>query len=448
VNPGTWACAKLIGDDFELEDQRNNFDASFKTYSRSNQAPRPYVIHAGTVIEQTMMLSLKNDQGHHASLPSIAAEPCPARVQLEAQALSMPLLGVGLRASDTHLISDLLPHGLALKCRHWHLVLNHPEEEVNWNQVAQLCRATQASLRIDVGGIPHAGESNWFEELALRLQHEDLLPESIGVLSDNPLIFEQARHAFPCSRIGVGTPHFFVQLNRMKGLPKADFSTFTTSSLVHGADDDHIMLGLQSTPGIFETLQHTHAAQAMRVGPSFIAARRSPLGEQPATDGSRRVVLASTDPRDRSVFGAIWAAAYFSIFARHGAQSISLFYLTGASGLIHEQDARAACSPAFHLLALLNECDHMRAGRVDGNKHLYACALKHSGHTRLLLVNTSPEACQVNAAEWGRPTGCLIMDTQSVRNMLQTGAASTWRAGPIPDEQLLMGGYTMVLLTL
>lgn len=53
--PGHWAQVRFHGDDFEFENQRNNADASFKTYSRSNQMPRPYVLHGGVPIEQSRL---------------------------------------------------------------------------------------------------------------------------------------------------------------------------------------------------------------------------------------------------------------------------------------------------------------------------------------------------------------------------------------------------------
>ena len=48
--PGCWASCAFSGDSFEFEDQRNNADASFKVYSRSNMMPRPYRLPAGAIV--------------------------------------------------------------------------------------------------------------------------------------------------------------------------------------------------------------------------------------------------------------------------------------------------------------------------------------------------------------------------------------------------------------
>jgi hypothetical protein len=52
----------LSGDVFEMEDQRNWSDASFKTYNRPLSWPCPYVIEAGERIEQNIELRLIRNQ--------------------------------------------------------------------------------------------------------------------------------------------------------------------------------------------------------------------------------------------------------------------------------------------------------------------------------------------------------------------------------------------------
>ena len=50
------------GDVFEMEDQRNWSDASFKTYNRPLALPCPYVIGAGESIRQCVALNLSGDR--------------------------------------------------------------------------------------------------------------------------------------------------------------------------------------------------------------------------------------------------------------------------------------------------------------------------------------------------------------------------------------------------
>ena len=57
--PGAFVTARLEGDTFEMEDQRNWSDASFKTYVRPIGLPWPYELKAGQQLEQRVSLTIE-----------------------------------------------------------------------------------------------------------------------------------------------------------------------------------------------------------------------------------------------------------------------------------------------------------------------------------------------------------------------------------------------------
>jgi hypothetical protein len=57
VVPGLWATCTMEGDAYEMEDQRNWTDASYKTYVRPLSLPRPYTVKAGEEIQQSITLT-------------------------------------------------------------------------------------------------------------------------------------------------------------------------------------------------------------------------------------------------------------------------------------------------------------------------------------------------------------------------------------------------------
>ncbi len=59
VVPGVWAEVRFAGDTFEMEDQRNWTDASYKTYCTPLSLPFPAEVKAGTTISQSVTLRLK-----------------------------------------------------------------------------------------------------------------------------------------------------------------------------------------------------------------------------------------------------------------------------------------------------------------------------------------------------------------------------------------------------
>src|SRR5262245_51010972 len=69
VVPGVWAEVRFEGDLFELEDQRNWIDASFKTFCTPLRLPFPIEIKAGTKLRQSVTLRLvpeRSSRGNEA----------------------------------------------------------------------------------------------------------------------------------------------------------------------------------------------------------------------------------------------------------------------------------------------------------------------------------------------------------------------------------------------
>ena len=56
--PGLKVNCRMEGDTFEMEDQRNWTDASYKTYVRPLALPWPYLIAKGETIDQTVILTV------------------------------------------------------------------------------------------------------------------------------------------------------------------------------------------------------------------------------------------------------------------------------------------------------------------------------------------------------------------------------------------------------
>ncbi|MGH7006040.1 MAG: D-apionate lactonase, partial [Alphaproteobacteria bacterium] len=69
VMPGVTAECRMEGDTFEMEDQRNWSDASFKTYVRPLALPWPYRIEPDEPAEQRIRLSVRDER--KAARPSL-----------------------------------------------------------------------------------------------------------------------------------------------------------------------------------------------------------------------------------------------------------------------------------------------------------------------------------------------------------------------------------------
>jgi D-apionolactonase len=357
--PGHWAEALLPGEDYELEDQRNNADASFKTYSRSNFMPRPYVLRR--LQSQTRELHLRLlglapalRRNIHCNVDTTQPIERPSALSLETAALNAPALrfprledyspAMRLGMAFTPEMSRPPAAWVLAVLAEWrpsflHLTLwpETSKEAVDWSGVCSLLQAAGASLRLDLCGLEGLGQGgvqdNNCRALAEQMMRAGVVPTALAALPCGPQAASFLRQVFPASAIGGGTPHFFAQLNRLEVIGGEDFMGFTVCPIVHGSDDEAVMHGLQSLPSMLATARLRHPGRHWHLGPNTLSARASPLGPQPPTDGQRRVALANRDPRTRGLFGAAWLLGHLAVAARAEVQALTMPPILGDDGL-------------------------------------------------------------------------------------------------------------------
>ena len=360
VAVGAWASAQLVGEVFELEDQRNNADASFKVYSRSNFMPRPYRLRAGQTVCQAVELQV-TDPAALALVKPVAKRAAVQAIRPGRQDIGLGL-GLGIEPTDAAQAVALAPWLRQLAPRFLHLRLAAADSAAaDWHGIRCLLDAAGARLRLDLLRMPEGGAQQAFAPLAMALAAAGIAPASVTPFPSTPPAVDAARQAFPGSAIGGGTPYFFTQLNRLEDLGSVDHLRFSTSALVHGADDESVMAGLHSLPWMMETLASRYPGVPVQLGPSAIGASASPLGAQPDSDASRRLALARHDPRSRALFGAAWLLGYVASCITAGVDGLSLLTLLGPSGLLRDVAGRLCPCPAYYALQTLQEGQHWQA---------------------------------------------------------------------------------------
>ena len=410
---GHWARCELAGDTFEMEDQRNNSDASFKTYSRSNMMPRPYRLQAGVPIRHSANMRVPTP-----GFSTAPDRPAPVEIRVgdvggAVGALgSLPMVGIEIAASDADAPEEVQAALRSLQPSHLHLSLGEADDTVNWTGIGALLSAANARLRLDLRVADSSQALAALDALSAALAIAHVVPESIAVFPSDQRSIAAARQAFPASAIGGGSVHFFVQLNRLEGLGDVDFVSFTTSPIVHGADDSAVMLSLLSLPSMVETLHARCPQRPICVGPSTIAMRSSPLGSQPLVDGTRRVALAAQDPRCRGLYGASWTLGYVAQFANAGGvQALTLMSLGGPSGIVQcAPGARLVRHPAYFVLARLGAAARVCSVSVSDPMRVAALALDREGTRELLLANLTGEPVDIHLDGWAASARASILD--------------------------------------
>jgi hypothetical protein len=411
---GIEAICRLLGDEFETEDQRNWSDASYKTYVRPLALPWPYVMPAAIANTQTVELVLKVSPSVMSNTNSQTA----VRVSVSDRPTGRGFAETGLLIVPEAL-QDTLDHYAALKdiapgfllC-HLDPTVGHSQDELNG--YAKLQSRTKCPIRLEYIVVAGGDLNDEFRALATKIQRSELRLEGMVVcpsvdrqstppgsiwpecppLSD---IYRSAREAFPGLAIGGGMVSYFTELNR-KRPPVAllDFVTHGTNPIVHAADDTSVMQTLEALPFIFRSARQIIGnGHTYRLGPSFIPMRQNPYGSRVFDNSCERKTMAKMDPRQRGIFAASFIAGYAARVAGHDISSFVPASLLGPAGLLDDADNRY---PAFHIVRQLSKLagqSVIESCSEDQAKLLSLACCDRKGRLSVLLSNTTADLLTV-----------------------------------------------------
>ena len=366
------------GDIFEMEDQRQWGDASFKTYNRPLALPWPYEIADGETLSQSVEISWKADAT--AAAPAVSHGLKTARFPETALVLTAEdALRLAANREDFDIVSPqrLLCHVDAAA-------------EPAGPQIAAFA-ALQAVLPQPFYDIElicrFDGDESPADELAAHaaaVAASGLAPASVFVCPSvdrqstppgskwppcPPLdeIHAAAAHAFPDVARGGGMASFFPELNRKRPpLEHLDFVTHGLCPIVHAADDDSVLETLETIPHIARSARAIIGGHSYRIGPATIAMRQNPYGARTIPNPNRgRVCMADHDPRHFAAFGAAYALGLATALAPFDVAVWTPSALYGPRGLFCEDGMP---SPLAWVLEALAGCAGKKviAARIKG----------------------------------------------------------------------------------
>lgn len=307
------------GDTFEMEDQRQWGDASYKTYNRPLALPWPYVIGDGEVLEQAVEITWEL-----CETAPVPARPMPRGAQFPQMALVLEPEDAA-RLADNPADLDLV-RPQRLLC-HVDAAKGPVAPQIDAFARAQAARPDVAHdleliCRFDGSETPEAE----LEAHAAAIAASGFAPASVFVCpsvdrqstppgSDWPdcppleQVHAAAARAFPGQVRGGGMASLFTELNRKRPpLETLDFVSHGLCPIVHAADDVSVMETLEAVPHIARSARAIIGSRDYRIGPATIAMRQNPYGSRtiPNPDGGR-VCMTDDDPRHRGAFAAAYA---------------------------------------------------------------------------------------------------------------------------------------------
>jgi hypothetical protein len=399
--PGLWAHVRMEGDTFEMEDQRNWTDASFKTYCTPLELPYPVRVEEGTKVVQKITIRLEGA----VPKPDSAAPGGNERTILTLTENQTPLPRLGLHvSSQTEELSETEVKRLkALHLDHLRvdLALTNDYFPRQLRQATTQAKALGLKLQVGLklGQQPEAALGQ------LAAQVRSLRPPiSVWwIIEAEPALYQLARQRLgPLDRKAViAAAHEdvnFTQLNRVR--PESDMLKLVAYGIVpqiHAFDNRSIM---ETLPIQAETVRSAREF----IGPSPLLITpitlRLQAMAQPPLPGE---LPSSVDPRQPTLFTAAWTLGSIKYLAEAGVQSATYFETVGWKGIMESASGTplpekfpsqpGAVFPVYHVLREMGDFEGGRVQRLNSSdtQTVAGLALRKGKRLRLLVANLTDQ---------------------------------------------------------
>jgi hypothetical protein len=416
VVAGVSAECRMEGDTFEMEDQRNWSDASYKTYVRPLALPWPYRIDAGDTIRQRIVLAINDRRA--AAAPKAGLSAGAVVVEASERTGRMPAIGLIVTPEEARttlaaraLLAEIAPQELLF---HFDPAAGHGKAALS--DFADVAGIHRGRTTLEIALPCRAALAGETAEIARQMREAGLRPDAILISPAvdrqstppgstwpecPPLeeVYAAAHDAFAGVRVGGGMLSYFTELNR-KRVPAEtlSFVSHCTNPIVHAADDLSVMQTLEALPFITRSVRAIYGDKPYRIGPSTIPMRQNPYGSR-TMDNPRlgRVPMANRDPRHNGMFAEAFALGYAIGVLDADLECLTLSALTGPSGLV-AQDGEpmpaGATRPLFRTVKTLSELAGRpwRQCRSSAPSDVQAVIVQSDRGPVLLLVNLT--ACE------------------------------------------------------
>ncbi len=345
VQSGLTARVSMTGDVFEMEDQRNWTDASYKTYSTPLDLPFPVHIEQGTRIEQAVSIELSGNQRSGDPLkvsPIAKSEAITCRVNFDwSLPISRPQLGFQWPSGTRAILDAVVDRLRALAPDHLRVDvwLNQSNWQKHLRDQTSVARSLSTKLEVAIFAESPTDES-WRECMQLLQQtlpiarvllfHTTSKTTPAG-LAEDALKWLRATH--PLTPIAVGTNAYFAELNRGRPSPLDQGPVcYSINPQVHAFDNCSLSESLEAQRDTVDSAVEVFARRVI-ISPVTLRPRFNPnatTGLDVATE-----LEAAVDPRQLTGYGAAWTVGALGGLLTHtSVDSLTIYEAFGARGVI------------------------------------------------------------------------------------------------------------------
>jgi hypothetical protein len=462
VAPGVRARVGFEGDVFEMEDQRNWTDASFKIYSTPLNLPYPVEIRAGTAISQAMTLTLEGlapvdpvPVRERELVFAVGVDPAPAG--------PLPRIGLGVAGHGQPLSQKELGRLKALDLAHLRadLDLSEPGHEAVLRRAGLEAQALGVPLEVALVLSDAAAE----ELRAFRAVLESMAPEVCTWLvfhraeesTTEPWVRLARQHLADYdgrAKIGAGTRAFFTELNRGRPpLPALDLVCYSIMPQVHAFDNTSLVETLAVQAVTVENARRFCVGLPLAVSPVTLKKRPGGAVAQTAQGRDGGGLPRHVDVRQMSLFGAGWTAGSLKYLAESGAWSVTYYETSGWCGVMETEAGSpmpgqfrslpGSVFPLYHVLADVGEFarGQIVPTRSTARLKIDGLAVERDGRRRVVVANLSAEPLHIKVRGLSEQVRVRRLDETNVERAMLAPEAFRLQAG----QPALTSGGTLGL---
>lgn len=469
VAPGVRAEVRMEGDTFEMEDQRNWTDGSYKTYCTPLGLPFPVEVKSGSKVRQKVTLRLEGSTGQAIPAARAAASEIAFTPVAGAAAVRMPRIGAGISSDVAGLrpveVARLRAAGLA------HLRVDvdvtRPDAQRALERGCEQARMLGVPLELALTMNPDGAE----ELSALVAGLRRLRPQVARYLvfarnekstTAGPMrLARQQISAYDAgAKLASGTNAYFTELNRGRPpVADSDVICYSINPQVHAFDNVSLVETLEVQATTLRSARKFSGSLPLLVTPVTLRPRFNPNAtEAPSDSGPSDALPFEVDERQMSLFGAAWTLGSLKYLAEGGADSVTFYETVGWRGMMESQEGarlpgkfRSIPGDVFPLYHVIADVAEFTGGdvapyRSSANLSVDGLMLRGRNRRRVLLANLSPEPklVRVASAELGPFVRVKHLDEHTAVQAMESPEA--WRRDPGLLMQNSPAGLQLALL--
>ena len=401
VQCGVTATVSFAGEAFEMEDQRNWTDASFKTYSTPLDLPFPVELKAGDCIEHRVTIAVVGSQREQVDLQAVHSHLGTNRsnsVQISLDSscrMPRPAIGFSMATCEAAISPAIIERLGQLHPDHLRVDLDLTRQA--WRQAATeaLDVAGRVGCRIEAAVFAaNARDSIWKDFESWLVEHQDQLARLLvfhpsekatpTVLSAEVAAALQARQLE--FDIAYGTNAYFAELNRNRfEIAGPGCVCYSINPQVHAFDNLSLCETLSAQP---ETVESAHAiyGRDVVISPITLRPRFNPNATSAEVSGSPPVP--ETDPRQSTDFAAAWTVGAVSrLLPDPRVRSLTFYETFGPRGIM---DASASLYPMYQVFRSVLKGESVCAANVEDPLSIAALGVYLAGgEFEIFLANMS-----------------------------------------------------------